>query len=385
MRIVAATVFALEIPFVEAFRHSAHARRACDSVVVRVVDEDGCVGVGEGAPRPYVTGETPQSVIEHLSGELWPRIVGIDLPDPVAEGLAFLDEVIPEVPPAGVIAANAARCALELALVDCALRAGGTSLGVLLPPRRRSISYSGVITATEPTLAARRAGQMKLIGLEDVKLKVGIGEDLERVRAVREAIGPEVSLRLDANGAWGLDEALVFVEAVVGFGIAALEQPLPRRAVADLAQLRKASEIPLVADESLVTLEDAERLLDANAVDVFNVRISKCGGLHQSTRIVRLADEAGVAVQLGAHVGETAVLSAAGRHVAAWAPRLSFAEGSYGTLLLAEDVSVEPVHFGYRGRADLLARPGLGIEVLEERLRRYAGRVVELASAQTKP
>ncbi|MBW3547512.1 MAG: enolase [Actinobacteria bacterium] len=380
MRITAGTVYALDIPFVEAFRHSAHARRACDSVILRVVDENGFVGFGEGAPRPYVTGETPQSVVEHLVTELWPRLVAADLPDPVAEGLAALDEVIPETALRGVIAPNAARCALELALVDCGLRSRGTSLGALVPPRRQSISYSGVISAAEPELAARRARQMKLIGLEDVKVKVGIGQDLERVRAVREAVGPEVSLRLDANGAWNLDEALAFADAVVVFGIAALEQPLPRHAVGDLSVLRKASGIPLVADESLVTLEDAERLLDADAVDVFNVRISKCGGVHRSTRIACLADEAGVAVQLGSQVGETAVLSSAGRHVAAWTPRLSCAEGSYGALLLAEDVSVDPVHFGHRGRAPLLMGPGLGTEVVEERLRRYAGQVVELGA-----
>ena len=378
MRISAGTVYALDIPFVEAFRHSAHARRACDSVILRVVDEDGVVGFGEGAPRPYVTGETPQSVVEHLVTELWPRLVGADLPDPAAEGLAALDEVIPETALGGVIAPNAARCALELALVDCGLRSRGTSLGALLRPRQQSISYSGVISAAEPELAARRARQMKLIGLEDVKVKVGIGQDLERVRAVREAVGPEVSLRLDANGAWSLDEALAFSDAVVVFGIASLEQPLPRHAVADLSVLRKASGIPLVADESLVTLEDAERLLDAEAVDVFNVRISKCGGVHRSTQIICLADEAGVAVQLGSQVGETAVLSSAGRHVAAWTPRLSCAEGSYGTLLLAEDVSVDPLHFGHGGRAPLLIGPGLGTKVVEERLRRYAGQVVEL-------
>ena len=383
MRITAGTVYAVNIPFVEDFRHSAHARCACDSVLVRVVDEDGFVGFGEGAPRPYVTGETPQSVVEHLVGELWPKIVGADLPDPVAEGLADLDEMIPETPIAGAIAPNAARCALELALVDCALRSDGTSLGALLPPRRQSISYSGVISAAEPELAARRARQMKLIGLEDVKVKVGIGQDVERVRSVREAVGSEVSLRLDANGAWGLDEALAFADAVVEFGIGALEQPLPRHAVADLSVLRKASGIPLVADESLVTLEDADRLLDAEAVDVFNVRISKCGGIHPSTQIIRLAEEAGVAVQLGSQVGETAVLSAAGRHVAAWTERLSCAEGSFGTLLLAEDVSVDPVHFGHRGRAGLLTGPGSGIEVVEERLRRYARRVVDLV-AQVK-
>ncbi len=384
MRIVAGTVYALQIPFVEGFRHSAHARRACDSVVMQVVDEDGVIGFGEGAPRRYVSGETPESVVEHLVSEVWPRIVATELPDPVVEGLACLDEVIPEVAPAGVIAPNAARCAMELALIDCALRSRGTSLGALLPPRRRSISYSGVITAADPALAARRASQMKLIGLEDVKLKVGIGEDVERVRAVREAIGPEVSLRLDANGAWDLDEALAFADAVGVFGIDALEQPLPRHAINDLAVLRKATEIPLVADESLVTLEDATLLLGVEAVDVFNVRISKCGGLHRSAEMIRLADEAGVGVQLGSHVGETAILSAAGRHAAAWTPQLSFAEGSYGTLLLAEDVSLDPVRFGHRGRAAPLSGPGLGVDVVEERLRRYARQVVELVPAPVK-
>jgi len=378
VRITSGAVYALDIPFVEAFRHRAHARRTCDSVVLRVVDENGITGFGEGAPRPYVTGETPDSLVEHLVGQMWPSIRGTEIPDPVIDGLASLDEVIPQAAPPGVIAANAARCTLELALVDCGLRARGLSLGSVLPPVRASISYSGVITAGDPEVAARRAGQMRLIGLDDVKLKVGIGDDLARVRAVREVIGPDASLRLDANGAWDLDGASHFVEALDGLGIAALEQPLPRRALADLATLRKATEIPLVADESLITMGDAQRLLDAGAVDVFNVRISKCGGLHQSTRIVRLAADAGVAVQLGAQVGETAVLSAAGRHVAAWSPQLSFAEGSFGTLLLAEDVSRQPVRFGHRGRAAPLAGPGLGVEVVEERLRRYARRVVEL-------
>ena len=379
MRLRSATVFALEIPFVESFRHSAHARHASDSVVIRVVDDGGIAGYGEGAARPYVTGETPDGMVEHLARDLWPGMVGVELPDPLTDGLGAVDAAIPKVALPGVVAPNAARCALELAVVDCALRASHTSVGALLPPVRRKVTYSGVISSGSPEAAARTARQMRLVGVTAVKLKVGAGGSLDEVAAAREALGPGISLRLDANGAWDLEEALRLVRALEPFAIASIEQPLPRDAeLRALRALREASPIPLMADESLVTRHDAAALLAEGAVDLFNVRVSKCGGLHGATEIARLAADAGVGVQVGSQVGETSILSAAGRHLAAWLPEVAFVEGSYGTLLLTEDVSVESVRFGHGGQAPILDGPGLGVEVVEERLRRHARRVVEL-------
>lgn len=380
MKLVSASVHALHIPFVEAFSHSAHWRNASDSVVIRVVDEDGVVGFGEGAPRTYVTGETAAGMVEHLARALWPAVEGVDLPDPVADGLAAADGVIPALTLPGVIAPNAARCALELATLDCLLRAAGASVAALLPPQRHEVVYSGVISAGPPDVVARRARQMKLIGITDIKLKVGGAGDLERVGAVRRAIGPEISLRLDANGGWDLGRALEILLALAPFEIATVEQPLPRGDWRDLKALRARSPIPLMADESLVTLDDARLLLTEEAVDAFNIRVSKCGGLSRSVEIARLAAEAGVGVQVGSQVGETAILSAAGRHLAAGLPDVTSVEGSYGTLLLTEDLSVESVRFGHGGRAPLLEGPGLGVEVVEERLRRHSKRVVALSS-----
>jgi muconate cycloisomerase len=133
-----------------------------------------------------------------------------------------------------------------------------------------------------------------------------------------------------------------------------------------------------MADESLVTLADARALVADKAVDFFNVRVSKCGGLARALAIAALAAEAGLGVQVGSQVGETAILSAAGRHLAATLPEVAFVEGSFGTLLLTEDVSVESVRFGHRGEAPVLTGPGLGIRVVEERLRRRATVVTEL-------
>jgi len=134
-----------------------------------------------------------------------------------------------------------------------------------------------------------------------------------------------------------------------------------------------------MADESLVTLADAEELITQQAADYFNIRVSKRGGLARSLAIARRAASAGIRVQVGSQVGETAILSAAGRHLAASLEEVAFVEGSYGALLLTEDISADGVRFGHRGEAPILTGPGLGIRVLEDRLRKYARKIIELS------
>jgi L-Ala-D/L-Glu epimerase len=378
MKLVAATVYALRIPFVESFSHSATDRRWSDSVVVRVRDDAGTEGYGEGAPRPYVTGETVETMLDLLARELWPGVAEREVP--TLDDFGALTAFLPEIRLAGAIAPHASRAALELAVLDCALRRAGRPLASMLPPRRPRVIYSGVVTAGSVARAVEHARQMRAIGLQHIKVKVGFDDDVARVAAVREAIGPDASLRLDANGAWRFDRAVAVLAAVERFGVAAVEQPLPRGPAEELARLRRAVAVPLMVDESLVTRADAAALIEAGAVDFVNVRISKCGGLAHSLAIAELAGKAGVGVQLGSQVGETAILSAAGRHLAAALPSTAFVEGSFGTLLLAEDVSVESVRFGHRGEAPLLTGPGLGICVVEERLRRRAVAVRELTT-----
>jgi muconate cycloisomerase len=380
MKLVAGTVYALGIPFVEAFRHSAQERRWSDSVVVRVRDDTGTEGFGEGAARPYVTGETVEAMVEHLRRDLWPEVAERELPELAGDdGLRALELFIPDKRTPGIVANHASRAALELAILDCALRSGRRSIAELLPPRRPKVVYSGIITAGSLDGALQHARQMKLVGLQHIKLKVGFEDDVARVRAVREVLGPGASLRVDANGAWTVDQALEALRALAPFDIAVAEQPLPRGPIAELRRLKDASPVPVMVDESLVTLDDAEALIAGHAVDYFNIRVSKCGGLARSREIAARAATAGVRLQVGSQVGETAILSAAGRHLAAALPEISFVEGSFGTLLLTEDVSAESVRFGHRGEAPILTGPGLGVNVLEERLRRYAQAIHELA------
>ena len=380
MQLKSATVFPLAIPFVEAFRHSSKDRTFSDSVVVKVVAEDGTAGWGEGVPRPYVTGETVDAMLTTVAEVFWPRARAMALPGLLEpDDLARIDALLGEVTATGSVSHHASRCAMECAIIDCALRAQGRTLGALLPPASEGIAYSGVITAGPVEKVVQHARQMKLIGLRSIKVKAGFDDDEARLRSIRDVMGAGVALRLDANGAWSADEAIERLRRLAPLQIAAVEQPIRRGPATELARVRREGGVPIIVDESLVTLDDANELIAARACDYFNLRISKCGGLARTAALARLARGAGIKLQLGCQVGETAILSAAGRHLALALPELEFLEGSFGTLLLTEDVSHERVNFGHGGKAARLAGPGLGIRVLEERVRKYAQKAVDLS------
>ena len=382
MKITSACIYPLHIPFVETFAHHLSSRRNSDSLVVKVTTDTGVCGYGEGVPRPYVTGETQESSCNHVKTELLPRILGVELDAlDLACSLRWVSGLL-RGPDAGAsVTWNTARCAVELAIIDCLFRAEGFSVNQALPPVADTLTYSGVITGGSYTQVEKAARRCRDAQFQHVKMKVCREEDAHRVASVRDILGPSVSLRLDANAAFQPDAAIRFLASVAEYDIACIEQPIPRGDLAELAAIRSASPIPVMADESLVTIEDAHELIEANAVDYFNLRLSKCGGLHRTLAIADIAEAGGIRVQLGCQVGETAILSAAGRHLAAHMKRLEFLEGSYGTHLLVEDLSEDEITFGPGGDADVLTGDGLGITVREEILDKYAGDPISVQGA----
>lgn len=383
MRIKRCTIYALRIPFVETFAHSARRRAFSDSIVVRLEAFDGTVGYGEGVARAYVTGETVDASINHIRRVLWPALRDSDYAElrpgtDALHALAPLDESLPCDRSDGVIAFNAARSAVEIALIDCLLRHQKISLAEILPARRQSVKYSGVISSGSMESCVRRAKQLRLFGLRDIKLKIVSKDDCESVRAVREVLGEDARLRVDANGAFDTTSAIEIAEALSPLRIEIFEQPVARREKAlELREVKRLSAIPVMADESLVTFEDARALIDAGACDYFNLRLSKCGGIARTLQLARMAAAARVRIVLGCQVGETAILSAAGRHLAAHLSEAVFVEGSFGRLLLTEDVSRDSLQFGHGGRANVLRGPGLGIRVREDVLEKYAHTTVQ--------
>jgi muconate cycloisomerase len=286
-----------------------------------------------------------------------------------------------EADPRGM-AGNAARCALELAILDAYGHRFAETLGQAVravevaglqrteTPAR--VRYSGAIMADSARRERVSAWKMRLYGFAQVKLKVGVAgqDDPARLARLRAILGRRIDLRLDANEAWRTPELVELVRPLLPFGPSVLEQPLPHAESDSLAELRPRLGVPVMLDESLCGYPDATRSIERGTADLLNVRLSKCGGIVPTLRIIGLAQRHGLGLQLGCHPGETAILSAAGRHVAANIRGIRYVEGSYDRHVLAGNLAVEDITFRYGGWAPPLAGPGLGVTVSREALDR---------------
>ncbi|WP_435022368.1 dipeptide epimerase [Tundrisphaera sp. TA3] len=383
-------LYHVDVPLKKPIKHASHERTHSDNLVVRVRLGDGSEGHGEGVPRDYVTGETIESTFASLAGLDLPSLLGSpeDWPSAVRaiESLALPET---QADPRGM-AGNASRCALELALLDAYGRRFGVSVADavrraesasgLLSPAPRPVRYSGAITAETEKGERISAWKMWIYGFRQVKVKVGVDgqDDPARLARIRRIVGRRMDLRIDANEAWSADELIERVGPLLRFAPSALEQPVPHAQVDALADLRPRIGVPIMLDESLCGYPDAVHAVERKTADVLNVRLSKCGGIMPTLRIMALAAKSGLGVQLGCHPGETGLLSAAGRHVAANIAGIRYVEGSYDRHVLRENLIAEDVTFGYGGRARPIAGPGLGVTVVPEALARMTVRHQEV-------
>jgi muconate cycloisomerase len=282
-------------------------------------------------------------------------------------------EDVPDTAPDGGLDL-AARCALELALLDAAGKHFGCSVQRWLGHPAPFVTYDAVLPFSSPRKLVALAVGIRALGIRQVKIKVGadLDKELHSLELLRRILGPEADIRVDANCAWTVDEALAAIELMRAHGIKAVEQPVAGDDVAGLAWIAAETSESIIVDESLRTLDDAHALVEARACDAFNIRVSKNGGVLNAMRLARIAREAGLDCVVGAQVGESAILSAAGRHVAAAIGTPRYVEGSGGSLLLKEDLAVENVLPGFRGHAKPHTGPGLGLRVKEDALRRAA-------------
>ena len=242
IRIRRIELFAVRVPLKKEIKHASHSRTESDNLVVKVELASGQVGYGEGVPRSYVTGETITSTFDTLGKHDWARLIGP--PRDFADLVGQLESlVVPEIEtdPRGM-AGNAARCALEVALLDAYGRAFGESLGRAVElasvpglcrfPSPRQVRYGAAITADSWNQEIRSAIKYYVYHFRDVKTKVGVeGQDDERrIRWFRWLLGPRVDLRIDANEAWHATELLDRVQPLLRYSLAASSSPcrMPR-------------------------------------------------------------------------------------------------------------------------------------------------------------
>lgn len=369
--IAAVDVLTVELPFRFSFGHALAERSSSTNVVVRVTLDDGSVGYGEGVPRDYVTGETTDGAVEALCDRLVPLVLGAGLAD--ADDVPPLLDSVLGVAPDGSLQ-TAARCALELAVLDAAGRSFGCSVQRWLGERAAPVvTYDAVLPFSSPKKLVALALLIRVLGVRQVKIKVGVDleKELRSLELLRRLLGPRADIRVDANCGWTADEALDTIARMRAYAISSIEQPLPGDDLDGLA--RVAAEVPeaIIVDESLRTIDEARALAERRACDAFNIRVSKCGGLLPSLAIAEVARAHGLFTVVGAQVGESGILSAAGRHAAAAIVSPRYVEGSGGRLLLREDLTAENVLPGRRGFARTFAGPGLGVTVREDVLARH--------------
>lgn len=369
MKLTHFDIITVDIPMRHSVRHALAERNVARNILVAAHADSGDIGWGECCPRPYVTGETIESVQQDLTNSIVPQLLGSEL-DSFEQTTTLL------LPLLDSMARNqqAAFCAAELAVLDLAGRHFGNSAGLVLGPvTSPQVRYSGVIATDDLESVRQNAGFMAKFGVGDVKVKVGasLEENLEILTTARAVLGDQVTLRIDANCAWTADESLRQLQAMQAFSLTGVEQPVPGDDIEGMCAVTAAKLVPVVADESLCSLEDARTLINRQACDIFNVRISKCGGLINAARIDRLAREAGLKCQLGAQVGEAGILSAAGRHYATRSAGVRWCEGSYGQLLLEEDLTDPDITVGPGGVAPALDSAGMGVIPVADRLQKY--------------
>ena len=387
MRVVEITAHHVRIPLRRSIKHASHVRSETDNVVIHCVLDDGTEGFGEGVPRDYVTGETIDSDLALLKGsDLRSQLEPCEN-FAAAVGWAEQLQLAPVAGDDRRCQGNAARCALELAILDAygnGFREPVSTVTRIVAPElhqpRDRVRYSGAIMSARGFKIRLAAWSMRLYRFRQVKIKVGIvgHDDASRLKTARRILGSRRDIRVDANEAWQAGEVVERIRSLEPQGISAVEQPVSHAQVEALAEIRKLVRTPIMLDESLCGMVDAERAVERGTCDLFNLRLSKCGGFIPSLRLVQFARRHGLGYQLGCQVGETAILSAAGRHFASSVADLRYVEGSYDSHLVREALAVENLTFGWGGWAPALTRPGLGVTIDPAALQRVTVRKEQL-------
>ena len=376
------TLHRIAIPMRQKVEHAAAQRVCSEPIIFSIELANGVLGFGETHAREYVSGESLEDVIRSIRDVFIPMLVEVR-PANFGEAIEFA-AALPTRDADGRVM-TAARAAVEIALLDAYSRAFRRSLESIAgyleetdfgrPGSRDTCRYSVVIPARTPQRAARLARYCRWAGIRNFKVKVGDAADDARLRALchmlrRPLASGAVTLYIDANMAWDATTAREKLTQWHDLPILCVEQPLPKSDLINLAHLAREAPFQLMADESVVTYEDAEAVIQARAAEWFNLRISKHGGLIPTLRLAILARRHQIRYQLGCMVGETSILSAAGRWFLQMAPAVARAEGSFGGFLLSDDVVARSMRFGIGGRWQPVKGPGLGLDIDPDHVRR---------------
>ncbi len=366
MRITEVEVIPYALPFERPYVTARGTLERREMILLRLRTETGIVGLGEAVPLSLRGGDTPARVERSLI-RLTRRLARLDVAlmdseEPLAAAVDAMIHVA-----AGRRLPAPAKAAVEMALFDLAGRLSGTPLWRMLRGESSApLRCNATLAADSPDRLAAESAAWRERGFETFKLKLGMGDDAERARAVREAVGPEARLRVDANGAWSTEQAVAILNEIEPLGIELVEQPTG--SLREMAAVAEATAIPIAADESVTSAKEAERAVRVGACRLATVKLAKVGGIGTA---------AGIAAELPVYLS-SALDGPVGIAAAAHAAQALYRD--HEDPGLAHGLATQELFAGTiasvecelrEGLLHLPDGPGLGIEIDEAALERH--------------
>lgn len=361
LKICKIEIFPLFIPFRRPHKISLGRTQGKEILAVQVKTNNGIIGIGEAIAHPAFSGET----LEGLRGAvnyLKECIIG--------ENALHLNK-INTLMDKRLYGNYGAKAAIEMALFDITGKHFQVPLYDLLGGRvREKLPLSRSVSQSDIEKDVDEVREFITEGYRIIKVKVGIlsiKQDIERIETIRETVGPEVSLRADANQGWNVPDALKFIHEAEESKLDFIEQPIPKWNLDGLAYLRSKSPIPIMADEAATTEHDVLEIVKRRAADYISIKVIKCGGIMRARRIVSIADSAGIQCYLGSQI-ETSVGTSAGLHLALATNSFTHGGEIYGPRFFVEDIAKKPMRIE-DGCIYPTNEPGLGVELDQDKVK----------------
>ncbi len=372
MRIKKLNLYHLALPFSGEFSLSIRKGLMSQTVILELVGENPSIrGYGEGIPIASVTGETPESVIRdvlHFTADpLFPWELG-----DISRIWDFVD-IFP-----GKKHHNAAICALEMALLDMLGKVERKSVVEYFPRTHLTdvVHYGAPVPLGDRNRISMFCGWIKALGIKRVRVKMGSNHDQNRrtLETVVSGLGNGCELRIDPNGIWDRQLAFKHLPIIIEHGVDIVEEPLKRDAPGfrEFADALFEKGITLMACESAPTLMDVEHIMEEGFYQMINIKLCRSGGYRRAFQMIDAIRKSPLSFQIGCTLGESGILSAAGRALCLLSKDAVNFDGSYDRFLLKENTTTENVSFGPEGRAGPLGGYGLGVHVNERNLKELA-------------
>lgn len=363
MKIVTVEAIAVRIPLIHPFTIALGTLTHSNHVLVRMEDDKGRVGWGECTTFHSVYGYDQKSLYDVLTAYLIPAVKGCD-----PRNMKILHQKMDQVIPFNLMA----KCGIDLAAYDLVGQTDDVPVYSLTGGKRVDrVPVTAAVGIDSPEQTAAMAEQLVEKGFNTIKIKIGLDpvKDLERVKIIRETLGNEIKLRVDANQGYDRSTALKVLEQMEPLALEWMEQPLPDWDLEGLAMLADYLETPIALDESVYTVHDAQRVIAAGAADVINIKVPKCGGIYRSQQIAALCEKNGIICFLGGCL-ETTPGTAAQAHFYTSTQNIISAAEMEGPWCYVDDV-VKNLMEIENGMIKIPDGPGFGVTINEKKIARY--------------